>query len=285
MIIAAYAGTGKTTFALKNPAAIDMVCMPFKYLNLSDVSKTLSDGTGGESIKANYDLILRRYWELYYYWAVKNLLYYCPARHIMIPTVGPILDFLEADQIPYTIVYPDKSLKAEYEERYKKRGDTEEFLNIFVGQWESRIESLEQRKNAWAKHIVLQKGQYLSDVLVNGTGYDPYVDRQIERFKQAMIHTQSKSFHGIELPESEWDFFAADSINAVFYLKPICEDDAITDFVWISSKEQLKILLKNYQHKDDRTIPELAVLELQSTKYGIRCQETIYNSFEMQHFL
>ena len=111
------------------------------------------------------------------------------------------------------------------------------------------------------------------------------MDRQIERFKQAMIHTQSKSFHGRELPRREWDFSAEDSIHAVFYLKPICEDDAIADFIWISSKEQLKILLKNYRHEDERTIPELAVLELQSTKYGIRCQETIYNSFEMQHFL
>ena len=103
--------------------------------------------------------------------------------------------------------------------------------------------------------------------------------------QDATVETGTNGSGSIELPESEWDFFAADSINAVFYLKPICEDDAITDFVWISSKEQLKILLKNYQHKDDRTIPELAVLELQSTKYGIRCQETIYNSFEMQHFL
>ena len=35
MVIAAYAGTGKTTFCYENPAAIDLIAMPFKYINLS----------------------------------------------------------------------------------------------------------------------------------------------------------------------------------------------------------------------------------------------------------
>lgn len=29
MVIAAYAGTGKTTFCYENPAAIDLIAMPF----------------------------------------------------------------------------------------------------------------------------------------------------------------------------------------------------------------------------------------------------------------
>ena len=39
MVIAAYAGTGKTTFCYENPAAIDLIAMPFKYINLSDISE------------------------------------------------------------------------------------------------------------------------------------------------------------------------------------------------------------------------------------------------------
>lgn len=31
MVIAAYAGTGKTAFCYENPAAIDLIAMPFKY--------------------------------------------------------------------------------------------------------------------------------------------------------------------------------------------------------------------------------------------------------------
>jgi hypothetical protein len=175
MVIAAYAGTGKTTFCYENPAAIDLIAMPFKYINLSDISE--KEEIDGEEIKANWDLILRRDWCLYYYWAVKYLLQYCPDRHIVIPTIGKILDFLDEDKISYTIVYPDKSLKAEYEQRYRERGNTEEFTDVFIGLWDAWMSELEQRKSPYIKRIVLQQGQYLSDVLSCGTGYDSYVDR------------------------------------------------------------------------------------------------------------
>ena len=102
---------------------------------------------------------------LYYYWAIKYLLYYCPEIPIVIPTIDLILNFLEEDQIPYTLIYPEKNLKDEYEKRYRNRGNTEGFLDIFIGQWEFRIEELEQRNSSFAKHIVLQEEQYLSDVI------------------------------------------------------------------------------------------------------------------------
>lgn len=166
MIYAAYAGTGKSYFCQENPEAIDLICMPFKYTNLSEVSGNMESDREGEQIKANPKLTLRNYWVLYYYWAIKYLLYYCPEIPLVIPTIDLILDFLEADQIPYTLIYPDKNLKDEYEKRYKNRGNTEEFLDIFIGQWEFRIEELEQRNSPLTKHIVLQEGQYLSDDLL-----------------------------------------------------------------------------------------------------------------------
>ena len=204
MVIAAYAGTGKTTFCYENPAAIDLIAMPFKYINLSDISE--KEEIDGEEIKANWDLILRRDWCLYYYWAVKYLLQYCPDRHIVIPTIGKILDFLDEDKISYTIVYPDKSLKAEYEQRYRERGNTEEFTDVFIGLWDAWMSELEQRKSPYIKRIVLQQGQYLLDVLSCGTGYDSYVDRQIAFFEQVILHMQNQTFEGIELEDDDWDF-------------------------------------------------------------------------------
>ena len=107
--------------------------MSFKYTNLSEVSGNMESDREVEQIKANPKLTLRNYWVLYYYWAIKYLLYYCPEIPLVIPTIDLILDFLEADQIPYTLIYPDKNLKDEYEKRYKNRGNTEEFLDIFIG--------------------------------------------------------------------------------------------------------------------------------------------------------
>lgn len=187
MIIAAYAGVGKTTFCTKNQGnAIDVVCMPFKYSNFYEVSSQLGES---EDIKANEKLELRDKWELYYYWAVKYLAYYCPKKYIVIPTINSIMDFLEADNIPYTIFYPNVELKDEYEQRYLERGNSESFMDVFIGQWDYRLESLAERK---CKKIVLESHQYLSDVIDCSKFDDTYISRQLISFENALKWENSR---------------------------------------------------------------------------------------------
>ena len=131
------------------------------------------------------------------------MLYYCPEIPLVIPTIDLILDFQEADQIPYTLIYPEKNLKGEYEKRYRTHGNTEEFLDIFIGQWEFRIEELEQRNSPLTKHIVLQEGQYLSEVVSCVDGYDVYKNQQIEKFKQKLYQLQNNILKGIIVKEEE----------------------------------------------------------------------------------
>ena len=76
MIIAAYAGVGKTYFCNQNPNAIDLVCMPFKYTNLFDMPDSQADS--GEQVKASLDLELRKNWILYYYWMIKLFAFLLP---------------------------------------------------------------------------------------------------------------------------------------------------------------------------------------------------------------
>ena len=64
MIYAAYAGTGKSYFCQENPEAIDLICMSFKYTNLSEVSGNMESDREVEQIKANPKLTLRNYWVL-----------------------------------------------------------------------------------------------------------------------------------------------------------------------------------------------------------------------------
>ena len=61
-----------------------------------------------------------------------------------------------------------------------------------------------------------------------------------------------------------------DMISAVLYLKPICDDDIVTDFVWISSKRQIHKLLEQYKHDDFRTVPELILLKMRNSRYRCR---------------
>ena len=42
---------------------------------------------------------LRENWILYYDWMLKQFLYFCPQKTIVIPTVDAVMDLLKADGI------------------------------------------------------------------------------------------------------------------------------------------------------------------------------------------
>lgn len=161
MIIAAFAGTGKSYFCEQyKDKALDLWCMPFKYSNFIEESATCSNK---EALKADDRLILRPGWELLYYDTIKHLNEKYPSLYIVIPTVRLILKMLKAEGIHYTLVYPQESLKTEYEKRFKTRGNTDEFMDVFIGRWDLWIQQF--RKDDWGKHIVLKRNQYLVDVI------------------------------------------------------------------------------------------------------------------------
>lgn len=80
----------------------------------------------------------------------------------MIPTEREILYRLEKDNIPFTVIYPDRSLKEEYRARYIARGNGASFLKVFVDGWDAWMYSV--RLNG-GTHIELQSGEFLSDVI------------------------------------------------------------------------------------------------------------------------
>lgn len=67
------------------------------------------------------------------------------------------------NEIEFTLVYPDVSLKNEYIERYKKRGSNNSFIKLINDNWDDWISQLQNQKGC--KHIVLKSGQFISNVL------------------------------------------------------------------------------------------------------------------------
>jgi hypothetical protein len=158
MIIAAYAGTGKTTLAKLYPDTItDFVCMPYKY-ELDDKDDW------DESHKANLDYIMRDDWPFNYVSAIKQAMN--NDKILLIPSDYLVLMSLQAEKIPYVLCYPQKDAKEAYLKRFMDRGNTEAFINIFIGGWDRFMESLE--KDSHGRHIVLKPHQYLSDVIDEG---------------------------------------------------------------------------------------------------------------------
>jgi 3-oxoacid CoA-transferase subunit A len=123
MIIAAYAGTGKTTMAKLYPeTVIDFVCMPYKYM-LDD------EDTWNEARKANEDNIMQDDWPFNYVSAIKQAM--DNDKILLIPSDFFVLMILQAEKIPYILCYPQKDAKEVYRKRYLDRGNIEE-LNLCI---------------------------------------------------------------------------------------------------------------------------------------------------------
>ena len=158
MIIAAYAGTGKTMLARLYPDRfVDFVCMPYKY-----ILEPIQDNADDEACKANPNNVMREDWPFNYVSAIKDAL--AEGKTLLIPTDLNVLLLLRQEKIPYTLCYPQKNAKEIYRKRFIDRGNTEEFIDIFIGGWEHRIAALEQ--DTYGKHIVLKNDQFLSDAII-----------------------------------------------------------------------------------------------------------------------
>lgn len=161
MIIAGYSGVGKSTFCEANEdKAIDFIIMPYKYSNFYEVAESLEEG---ESIKAHDDLEFIPNWQVVYYAALRQCLAENPDKYIVIPTEIRVLNKLYEDGIPFTMVYPEESLQEKCRNRYKERGDSENFMSIFADSWEYWMEAM--RDCPCDNRIVLKTGEYLSDVI------------------------------------------------------------------------------------------------------------------------
>jgi len=155
MIIAAFAGTGKTTLAALYPqTVVDFTCMPYKYLLEQGGSYT-------EASKADPSLILHDDWPLNYFHAIKQNL--SGDKILLIPPDFHVLYLLMKEGLDYTLCYPQRSAKESYRKRFLDRENTEEFLDIFIGNWDRFIDGLEM--DQYGRHIVLQPNQFLGDVI------------------------------------------------------------------------------------------------------------------------
>jgi hypothetical protein len=155
MIIAAYSGVGKSTFAAMNPEkSLDFVAMPYKYF-------LDYNGDDGESGKANPDNVMRPDWPFNYVAAIQEIL--SEDKFILIPSDIRVLKMLRADAVSYVLVYPRRDAKGAYRKRFIDRGNTDAFISVFIGHWEYFLDTLE--KDPSERHIVLQPHQFISDVI------------------------------------------------------------------------------------------------------------------------
>lgn len=84
-------------------------------------------------------------------------------KYILISTNPVVLKELNKTGIEINLVYPQIELKEEYLLRYRKRKSAKEFITLLGDNWDDWINELKEQK--YCKHIVLESGEFLSDIL------------------------------------------------------------------------------------------------------------------------
>ena len=84
-------------------------------------------------------------------------------KYIFISTDPEGLKLLHKKGFEITLVYPKNELRSEYLDRYIERDSPHDFIGPFMKYWHIWINELKEQ--TYCKHIVLDSGQYLQDIL------------------------------------------------------------------------------------------------------------------------
>ena len=148
-----YTATGKSTLNKKYANVIDMESTIYKYIN-TPIEIEKEKGTKRE-INNDYPNN--------YFKALENV----KNKYDYILVSDNICDkWFQENNIEYWQVYPNIDLKEEYLNRMKQRGNNQDFIDYQSKLWNEWVKGCKNDKFA-AKHIELQEGQYLEDVLPN----------------------------------------------------------------------------------------------------------------------
>lgn len=160
MIIAAYAGAGKSTFEEKVPNSIDMVSMPYRWV----LPQSKPDKGESEEQKAAEYLVENPFFVYQYVHAILKAEE--EYDYVIIPTIGRIIRYLIEDFDRQVVVCcPSIFLKDEYAARYDARGNSEIFKRIFIDYWEKNIcDIMDLCNHENVIGIIMESGQYLSDL-------------------------------------------------------------------------------------------------------------------------
>lgn len=146
IIISAFPGTGKSYFVTKH--AVNTL-----VVDLDSNSFTNGHNEHGK-VKSNE-------FPLNYIKAIEEQI---GVAHILFVSIHQELrDVLVERGLDFTLVYPERSLKDEYLQRFSNRDDPQDFIELFANNWNPILRQLEDQRQC--KHIVLKNHQYIADII------------------------------------------------------------------------------------------------------------------------
>ena len=87
---------------------------------------------------------------------------------ILVSSHKDVRDALHREGIPFVLVYPDRSIKEEYIQRYKDRGNNDSFIDLLEKNWDNWMDEMDEMSVPMGQilhKVRLKSGQYLNDVI------------------------------------------------------------------------------------------------------------------------
>lgn len=155
MIIAGFAGTGKSTFAAWVENAIDLTSMPF-----SRILPAVKSGEPEAEKAAPWLLNDPLYPDNYVAAVLRAERRY---DYVIIPTSEWVIYRLQKEYGRRIVVCaPTDECREEYRRRFVDRGNSEDFIEVFIGKWEEILSNVRELDNV--VHIPLGPGEHLTDI-------------------------------------------------------------------------------------------------------------------------
>ena len=156
IVIAGFAGVGKTTLARKYKNVIDIESSPYKWdysgIDIKDLEKL--KGTKGRKKNSEFPKN--------YIKAIKE----AQAKYdIVLVWIHPeeILPYYDINNIDYYLCFPNKDALKEYEDRFINRGNNKEYINKVLSNYDERYNQFKSNPH---KHIELSCGETLENALI-----------------------------------------------------------------------------------------------------------------------
>ncbi len=158
IVIAGFAGIGKTTLANKYKNVIDLESSLYKYDN-SGLENIPIEQRKETIRKENKDFPLNYIEEIQK--QVENY------DIVLVFSYPPVLDIYDKYNIKYILCYPEKEPIDYYRQRYTDRGNNQAYISKMIDTYEERKKEFDERN---APKIILKGNETLEDYLINN-GY------------------------------------------------------------------------------------------------------------------
>lgn len=247
IIIAGFGGVGKTQLAKKYKNVIDLESIYWKWEYKEKMEKNIEyykhydKRTKNPNFPQNYIEAIKENQEKY--------------KIVLIAYSDEICKSMEENKIEFYLCYPEKGAKDIYIERFKIRGNNEEFIKRNNELFEEAIEIAEKRKG---HKIILSGNETIEDYLIrNNYRLKPYSKKDE---KIANIILTSNGFHNSSKRSKEIDIMfenVAKGKKVVIILNATKEgsntqniEDVKQNFKKIGAKE-VKLLIINKENQSE----------------------------------